>query len=64
MIEIRNDIAANAAINASRFLYRQAAEATSMPFVWYVRSNEDARIFWQLQYKNVGTTPIGSCHNL
>ncbi len=44
MIEIRNDIAANAAINASRFLYRQAAEATSMPFVWYVRSNEDARI--------------------
>ncbi len=47
MIEIHNAIAANAhaAINASRFLYtcRQATEETSMPFVWYVRSDEDGK---------------------
>ncbi len=50
MIEIRNAIAANAhaamtALNASRFLYtcRQATEETTMPFVSFVRSDEDGK---------------------
>ncbi len=47
MMEILNANAANshAAINDSRFLYscRQATEETSMPFVWYVRSDEDGK---------------------